>query len=68
MFLKTSTLLEDNKTAEVKGMLGKLVPSYQSNSKIVDHIYEEQINFKNDVETASAVNGQEKKDIELTTE
>ena len=39
-------LLEENRAVEAKDMLGKLVPSYQSNSKIVDHIYKEQINFK----------------------
>ncbi|MDB4154452.1 polysaccharide biosynthesis protein [Candidatus Pelagibacter sp.] len=44
-----SILLEDNKIAEVKDMLGRLVSSYQSNSKIVDHVYEEQLNFKNHV-------------------
>ena len=43
------TLLEDNKVAEVKAMLNKLIPSFQSNSKIVDHIYyEDQLNLKSD--------------------
>ena len=37
-------------------MLAKLVPSYQSNSKIVDHIYEEQLNFKNNLKLSSIVN------------
>ena len=41
-----SNLLENNKVADVKDILAKLVPSYQSNTKIVDHIYEEQLNFK----------------------
>ena len=41
-----SNLLEKNKVADVKDILAKLVPSYQSNTKIVDHIYEEQLNFK----------------------
>ena len=41
-----SNLLEKNKVADVKDILSKLVPSYQSNTKIVDHIYEEQLNFK----------------------
>ena len=44
-----STLLEENSIADVKDMLGKLVPSYQSNSKIVDHIFEEQLNYKNNL-------------------
>ena len=35
--------------AEVKAMLNKLIPSFQSNSKIVDHIYyEDQLNLKSD--------------------
>jgi len=35
-------LLDSNKVAEVKEMLGKIVKTYQSNSKIVDHIFVEQ--------------------------
>jgi len=46
---KLYSLLEDNNVAEVKDMLGELVQSYQSNSNIVDHIYEEQINFKREL-------------------
>ena len=46
-----SNFLENNKIEEVKNMLVRLLPSYQSNSKIVDHIYEEQLNFKNDVKS-----------------
>ena len=42
------TLVDENRVAEVKNMLAKLLPSYQSNSKIVDHIYEEQLSFKNE--------------------
>jgi FlaA1/EpsC-like NDP-sugar epimerase len=38
-------LLENNKVAEVKEMLGKIVKTYQSNSKIVDHIFLEQKKF-----------------------
>ncbi|MDC1002715.1 nucleoside-diphosphate sugar epimerase/dehydratase [Candidatus Pelagibacter sp.] len=51
-----SNLLQENSVAEAKYMLGKLVPSYQSNSKIVDHIYEEQLNYKRDVTPPSIVN------------
>ena len=46
-------------------MLVKLVPSYETNSKIVDHIYEEQLNFKNDVKMPPAVKEQEKKIIKF---
>ena len=42
-----TTLLKENKIAEVKEMLEKLVTSYRSNSKIVDHIYNEKVNLKN---------------------
>ena len=62
-----SNLLEDNRVADVKDMLGKLVRSYQSNSKIVDHIYEEQLNFKNDFKSPSIVNDQENKVIRIKT-
>ena len=41
-----NSLLNDNKVAEVKKMLEKLVSSYKSTTKIVDHIYEEQTNSK----------------------
>ena len=34
-------LTEENKVKEVKNMLKNLVPSYESNSKIVDHFYEQ---------------------------
>ena len=61
------TLLEENRVADVKDMLCKLVPSYQSNSKIIDHIYEEQFNFKNDLKPSSIVNNQENKVIRMKT-
>ena len=48
-------------------MLSKLVSSYQSNSKIVDHIYEEQLNFINDVKLVSKVNNQENKIVKIKT-
>ncbi len=43
-----STLLNENRVAEVKNTLNKLLPSYQSNSKIVDHMHEQQLSFKNE--------------------
>ena len=36
-------LLESDKINEVKKLLGKLIGQYKSNSKIVDHIYTEQL-------------------------
>jgi FlaA1/EpsC-like NDP-sugar epimerase len=62
-----SNLLEDNRVADVKDTLGKLVPSYHSNSKIVDHIYEEQLSFKNDLKSTSIVSDQENKVINIKT-
>ena len=62
-----STLLEDNRAADVKDMLGKLLPSYQSNSKIVDHIHEEQLNFKHNLKSHTIVNDQENKVMRIKT-
>jgi FlaA1/EpsC-like NDP-sugar epimerase len=41
-----SNLIDKNKVEEVKNKLYNLVPSYKSNSKIVDHFYEQQIDLK----------------------
>ena len=60
-------LLENNRVADVKDILNKLLPSYQSNSKIVDHIYVEQLNLKNDLKSHSIVNNQENKVIRIKT-
>ena len=62
-----SNLLNNNKVTEVKNMLDRLLPSYQSNSKIVDHIYEEQLNFKNDFKTSQTVKDQENKVVRIKT-
>ena len=55
-----SVLLKNNKVDDVKDMLHKLLPSYKSNSKIVDHIYKEQLELKNDNKKTLVVNDQEK--------
>ena len=39
-------LIKDNKPDKVKDMLSKLVPSYKSNTEIVDHIYKSQLKLK----------------------
>ena len=62
-----SILLQENRAADVKDMLGKLIPSYQSNSKIVDHVYKEKLNFKNDLKSPSILNNQENKVIRIKT-
>ena len=54
-----SILLEDNRADEVKELLYKLVPSYKSNSKIIDHIYKEQLKLKRNNKSISNINNQE---------
>jgi FlaA1/EpsC-like NDP-sugar epimerase len=58
-------LIEENKVEEVKNMLSNLVSSYQSNSEIVDHFYEQQSNLKNDLKLAKIINNKENKVIKL---
>jgi len=43
---KLTILLNENKVVEVKELLNKLLPSYQSNSKIVDHLHEQKLSLK----------------------
>ncbi len=58
-------LLDDNKVVEVKNTLNRLLPSYLSNSKIVDHVYEEQQNLAMDIKTADLAKNQEDKIIRI---
>jgi FlaA1/EpsC-like NDP-sugar epimerase len=62
-----SNLIEENKVEEVKNMLSNLVPSYQSNSKIVDHFYEQQLNFKNDLKLSTTTKSEENKVVRIKT-
>ena len=62
-----SNLLEDNRAADVKDKLRELLPAYQSNSKIVDHIYKGQQIFKNQVKSYPTVNNKENKVIRIKT-
>ena len=62
-----STLIESNKSADVKRMLNRLVPSYKSNSKIVDHIYEEQLNYQNNLKKTPENKNIENKVIRIKT-
>jgi len=55
-----SNLIEKNKIEDVKNMLLNLVPSYQSNSKIVDHFYENQSSSKNDFISPKIINEKNK--------
>ena len=62
-----SVLLENNMAAQVKDLLAKLVTSYQSNSKIIDHIYEEKFNLKNFIKSPENINLKENKVIRIKT-
>ena len=58
-------LIERNSIEEAKDMIAKLVPSYQTNSEIIDHIYQEQLNSKNDLKSFSTINNHENKVISI---
>jgi FlaA1/EpsC-like NDP-sugar epimerase len=60
-----SNLIEENKAEEIKNMLLNLVPSYKSNSKIVDHFYQQQSNSKHDLKSASIINSDNNKVIKI---
>ena len=60
-----SNFIEENNAEEVKDMLSKLVTSYQSNSKIVDHFYEQQLNLKNNLKSLKIIDGEENKVIKI---
>ena len=60
-------LLENNKITEVIEMLSRLIPLYKPNSKIVDHIYEEQLNFKDNLKILPTNKGQQNKIIQIKT-
>ena len=53
-------LIEDNKVEDVKNVLSKLVTSYQSNSEIVDHSYEQQSKLKLSLSSSKDVNDENK--------
>jgi FlaA1/EpsC-like NDP-sugar epimerase len=55
-----TNLIEENKIEEVKHVLSNLVPSYQSNSKIIDHFYEQQSNSKNNLHSPKIINDENK--------
>ena len=63
-----SNLIEENKVEKVKEFLSKLVTSYQSNSKIIDHFYDQQSNVKNDLKSSKVINSEENKIIRIKTQ
>jgi FlaA1/EpsC-like NDP-sugar epimerase len=62
-----TNLLNENRVFEVKAMLEKLIPSYQSNSKIVDHVYEEQLSYKNEYKKPHLIKNQDNKIVKIIT-
>ena len=60
-----SNLIEENNVEEVKNILSKLVTSYQSNSKIVDHFYEHQLNLELDLKSSKIINSEENKVVKI---
>jgi FlaA1/EpsC-like NDP-sugar epimerase len=62
-----SNLIKENKIEKVKHMLSNLVPSYQSNSEMVDHFYEQQSNLKNDLKSNKIINSDINKVIRIKT-
>ena len=64
---RLSNLLRENKVEEVKLILSNLVESYQSNSKVVDHFYEQQQNSKNYLNSPKIINNKENKVIRIKT-
>ena len=60
-----SRLLKNNKVSEVKEMICKLVPSYQSNSKIIDHAYMEQSYFEDQSKSSLKVENKSNKVIRI---
>ncbi len=64
---KLSILLDENKESEVKDMLNRLIPSYRSNSKIIDNIYKEKLKFKSFRQSSETMKDQENKIIRIKT-
>ena len=62
-----SNLIEDNKVDKVKHMLSSLVPSYKSNSIIVDHFYEQKSNSKPELKPSKIINSDQYKVIRIKT-
>ncbi len=60
-------LLQVNKAIEVKNMLKKLVYAYKSETKIVDHLYLEQLPFKKEKKNSTIVEREGNKIIKINT-
>ena len=60
-----SNLIGENKVKEVKNILSNLVPSYKSNSKIVDHFHEQQSNSKHELNLSKIINSDQNKVVSI---
>ncbi len=58
-------LLNENKIKEVKNLIEKLIKSYNSNSKIVDHLYVEKFLLENDYKSTVSNNKISNKVVKL---
>ena len=48
-------------------MLNRLIPSYQSNSKIIDNIYKEKLKFNSSRQSLETMKDQENKIVRIKT-
>jgi FlaA1/EpsC-like NDP-sugar epimerase len=64
---KLSNLLDNNRVEDVKNTLERLLPSYQSNSEIVDHIYKEHLKLLKNIKEIHLDKDQENKIIRIKT-
>ncbi len=62
-----SKYIEENNAKEAKNMLSNLVPSYKSNSEIVDHFYEQQLNSMNNLKSTKIINSDKHKVVRIRT-
>ncbi len=60
-------LLQSNKAIEIKNMLKKLVYTYKSETKIVDHLYLEQLPFKKENKSPKILEREGNKIIKINT-
>jgi FlaA1/EpsC-like NDP-sugar epimerase len=60
-------VLDSTKVKETKDILEKIIQTYKSNSKIVDHFYEEQLIFKNNLKSSTTINSEKNKVINIKT-
>ena len=62
-----SKYIEENNAKEAKNMLSNLVPSYKSNSEIVDHFYEQQLNSMKNLKSPKIINSDKHKVVRIRT-